>query len=130
MKTIGRILIILMVAGAIVGLTLLVVNVSGMQASQPFARGEGSSFDGFSSEAGQANLGPGQFTPGFERGELRPDGERGTRGVFSPAETLKNIAIVAVIVAIFAAVERLLKVIRGKRFAQAPVSISLSDRKE
>ncbi len=135
MKTVGRILIILAVAVAIAGVTLLAVNVSGAQASQSFGErqfstGQEPNAGNSSSGLGQAGLAPGRFGSDSDRGGFDADrgGEGG--GVFSLAEVLKNIAIVAVIVLIVTAVERLLKVIRRKRLAQVPVNASQPGRKE
>lgn len=134
MKTVARILIILAVAVTIAGVALLVVNVSGAQASQSFGERQFSprqelSSDSSSSGLGQAGSAPGQFGSDSGRGGFG-DSRGGEGGAFSLAEVFKNIAIVAVIVVIVTAVERLLKAIRRKRLAQVPVSASQPGRKE
>jgi hypothetical protein len=110
MKTLLRILVILVAAGLIAGLAVAIVNVSGAQAAQPI--------DG-------AQFHSGQFVPRNGQGDFH--GGRGgeLNGSFALAETLKNLIVVAVIVAAVAVLERTFKLIRRKRPAEAPVQ---SDR--
>jgi amino acid transporter len=111
MKTIGRILIILAAATIITGLALAVVNITGVQASQV--------------------TGQGQFHDNgrFEQGGIRPDNGRSEGGSFSMAETIKNLAIVAVMTIVVVAFERLLRMLRKNRLVRQPVSREQLGRK-
>ena len=122
MKTIIRILIILAVAAVVVGLTLAIVNSSGTSAPQ---LGEGRQFPG-SADPGARPLG---FD--FGQGEGQPRGEGGVgAGAFSMMETVKNIVVIVLIVAVIAALEWSLKTMHRKHSAHVLVSAGLPDRKE
>jgi hypothetical protein len=107
MKTILRIVIILAVALGIAGVTLLAVNASDAGTAQPsrFREAAGSQGGRQSPGQGQEQL-PEGFVPG---NRLWPGHAENERGVFSLAETIKNIVIVAIIVLVVAFIERLEK---------------------
>ncbi len=102
MKTIGRILIILVVTALIGGAMYAIVNASGFSANMPFRGGpDGERFR----QNGQVPQGQG-FQPGGDfpnRNQFRPEGGREGRGggglLFG---MLRNTLIVAVIVALIA----------------------------
>jgi hypothetical protein len=103
MKTVGRILIILAVAAVIAGLVVTVVNVSGVGAAQV--------------------TGQGQFRDNgfFTQGSGVPGSGRSVSSSFSMIETIKNLALVALITAVVAIFERLLKIFRKNRLVRQPV---------
>jgi hypothetical protein len=115
MKTIWRIILILAVAAAIGGLTLLLVNNgSGSAAGPGLERPGGRQFSDREFPAGDLLEG---FEPGMHAGR----GESMEGGAFSWAETVKNIVVVAVLVAVVALLERLLKPGRARKAASVPV---------
>lgn len=103
MKTIGRILIILVAALVVVGITMAIGNTSGAaQAASP--RPDGQQF-----QPGGADFLPSQ----------RPDGnfEGRERGEGFSFGWIKNILVIAVIVIVFLAAERLWNILHRQRFS-------------
>jgi hypothetical protein len=126
MKTILRILLILVAAVIVGGITLALVNSSGSTASLAQTRG------GFGERhiAASGDFVPGQAPTGAN-GNFRPDrGGRLEGGAFSWAEMLKNVVIVAVLIAVVALLERLLKAARLPKLARVTVRSSEVERKE
>ncbi|HMB22072.1 MAG: hypothetical protein ACM33V_01320 [Chloroflexota bacterium] len=115
MKTLGRILIILAIFAAVMGITYLIVNAGGTStaANMPaFERGErGSMPDGE-----RAQFADGQ-RPEFRDDEMREfgDGQGGGRWIFG---MIKNVGIIAVITALIV----IPKSIRQRRNRNLPAS--------
>ena len=116
MKIIGRILIILLAASVVVGAAWALTRNG---ANAQFAPGEARFRpDGDSDGQGFA---PGQLPDGFSPGQ-RPEGfreggfDRGRRGGFLPLGWIKNIGLIAVIVAVIVFVEYVMDRRRRKRF--------------
>ncbi len=98
MKTLGRILIILLAAAIVTGAWFALVNGLGTSISVPFDRPGGAEFR----PQQQGNQPPAGFPEGgFPQGE-RPDRERGGSGSMGrfALGMVKNVGIVAVLVAL------------------------------
>ncbi len=103
MKTLGRILIILVVFAALSGLMVIGVNASGFSASN--FRGEGGEFR---PSGGGEGFPPPGFRPDGDDGGFRPEGfeERGERGEGRGGVTglmfgaIKNIFVIALLVTV------------------------------
>lgn len=104
MKTIEHILIILAVAAVIAGLVVTVVNVSGAGAAQV---------------TGQGQFHSSEF---FTQGSGVPGSGRSVSSSFSMIETFKNLTFIALITAVVAIFERLLKIFRKNRLVRQPES--------
>lgn len=127
MKTVLRIFIILLVAAAISGVTLLLVN-NGSTSTLGQTVGESS---GEQHSPGSRNLVPGQAPDGFVPGSGRGHGEgMEGGGAFSWADSIKNIGIVAGFILVVALFERLIKAARTRKAARVPVSAPEPDGKE
>src|SRR5689334_9343127 len=103
MKIIARILFILAAAGAVVGISIALVGTQGARAGG--LRREGST----QVQAGEANTQPSSF--GGEQRRGGPGGfERGGRSpsLFGVGEMLKDLVVIALIVAIVAPLARVL----------------------
>ena len=112
MKIIARILIILLAASVVVGATWALTRNN---ANAQFAPGEGR----FRPDGGDFNgqgFGPGQRPEGFREGGF----DRGRRGSFLPLGWIKNIGLIAVIVAVVVFVEYLMDRSRIKRITKVP----------
>lgn len=125
MKTILRIFIILAVTAVIGGLVFLLVNNSSVSTARV---GPGRSGD--RQFGGHAGFTEGDQPAGFNGG-ARPDHDRGMEGsgLFSWAETVKNLIVVAVLVVVVAVVERLVKPKRARKVAPVAVSAPPADGK-
>jgi hypothetical protein len=126
MKTVLHILIILVVAVVVGGVTLALVNTSGSAASVNQAR------NGFGDRqiSGSGIFIPGQAPTGSNVNFRSDRGGRLDGGTFSWGVTIKNIVIVAVLIALVALFERLLKAARTPKVARVPVRSSEIERKE
>jgi hypothetical protein len=124
MKTVLRILIILVSAIAIGSVALALVNSSGSAASTNQVRFSDRQFPG------SGNLTQGQAPTGTNA-NFRPDrGNRFEGGLFSWLSIIQNLVIVAVLVLIVALFERMLKAMRTPQVARVPVRSSDVERKE
>ena len=106
MKTIGRILIILLAVAVVSGATVLVVNATGLGSSPNLPGREG----GFDRPA----FIPGEEAEGFERGE-----EEAARFGFS--RSLLMLVPLAIIVVLFLRIERLFDTRRRRKLAKVKV---------
>ena len=110
MKTIGRILIILLTAGLIAAAIFAAVNASGSSAHAGF--GEPFNNNGAQTRAGFPASGNGEFRPGGSPlGGFRDGGhpERGGEAGGWLFGTIRNVGIVAVIVTVIVLPKKLLK---------------------
>ena len=108
MNLIARIILILAAAGAVVGVSMALVGTQGARGGDP-RRGPPAQL-----QSGDANAFPGNA--GGEQRRGGPGGfERGGRGpsLFGAGEMLKDVVIIALIVAIFAPLSRLLGRVRS-----------------
>ena len=108
MKSIGRILIILLAASLVVG-TAWALTRDGTNAQ--FTPGEAR----FRPEGGDS-FAPGQLPEGFWEGGF----DRGRRGGFLPISWIRNIGLIMVIVAVFVFIEYLIDRVRIKRITKIP----------
>jgi hypothetical protein len=113
MKTILRIFIILSIALAISGVTLVAVNASGTGTAQTAGVG-GSGRGHFDSGTVP---GAGQPPAGSTHDSFGARGHEGNGSLFSLGETLKNIGIMAAFILAVVLIERLVKKTRGVRKA-------------
>jgi hypothetical protein len=112
MKTLWRVLIILAAAAVIAGLAVSIVNISGVQAAP--------------------GTGQGQFhaSAEFQQGGVPSGHGRSAAGSFSLNETIKNLTILAVIIAVVVASERLIRIFGKKKLIPHPVGRGQPGRKE
>lgn len=110
MKTIGRILIILLAVTIVSGTTLLIVNATGI-GSRPNLPGREDGFD-------RPEFVPGDRPEGFEGG-FRPErGEREGGSRFGLNRSLMMLIPLTLIVVVFLGIERLFDTLRRRRLTK------------
>ena len=116
MKIIGRILIILLAASVVVGaawaLTRNGANVQFAPDEARFRPDGDFGGQGFVPDQSPQGFGQGQRPEGFREGSF----DRGRRGGFLPLGWIKNIGLIAVIVAVVVFVEHVMDRRRRRRF--------------
>jgi hypothetical protein len=124
MKIVARILLILAVAGAVVGISMALVGSKGARASAPrreapaqVQAGDTNAQTGNADGEQRRGGGPG----GFERGSGR------SPNLFGAGELLKDLIIIALIVAIIAPIARLLGRLRSGSEKQPNADTPTSD---
>jgi hypothetical protein len=120
MKIVARILLILAVAGAVVGISMALMETKGARASAAPAQvqsGDTNAQTGNPDGEQRRGGGPG----GFERGSGR------SPNLFGAGELLKDLIIIALIVAIIAPIARLLGRLRSGSEKQPNADTPTSD---